>query len=242
MPTFRFFGSLSDEDTSSDSLHPLTHSSAFHRAHGGEGTIMVTKVAEPSAYGVVVQKPNSSVIDRFVEKPVEFVGNRINAGIYLFNPSVLDRIELKPTSIEKEIFPVIAQEGQLHAFDMQGFWMDIGQPKDYLTGTSRDERVRGGGETIGQRSLTRRSAFCPHQEPASTSPISPRRARSSSRTPSSLGSAVATSSLTRRRQSTRRRSSDPTSSSALASRLVLVSDSSDASSWRTRRSRITLGS
>lgn len=55
---------------------------------------MVTKVAEPSAYGVVVQKPNSSVIDRFVEKPVEFVGNRINAGIYLFNPSVLDRIEV----------------------------------------------------------------------------------------------------------------------------------------------------
>ena len=55
---------------------------------------MVTKVAEPSAYGVVVTKPNSTVIDRFVEKPVEFVGNRINAGIYMFNPSVLDRIEV----------------------------------------------------------------------------------------------------------------------------------------------------
>ena len=55
---------------------------------------MVTKVAEPSAYGVVVTKPNSTVIDRFVEKPVQFVGNRINAGIYMFNPSVLDRIEV----------------------------------------------------------------------------------------------------------------------------------------------------
>lgn len=54
----------------------------------------VTKVAEPSNYGVVVTKPNSTVIDRFVEKPVEFVGNRINAGIYLFNPSVLERIEV----------------------------------------------------------------------------------------------------------------------------------------------------
>jgi NDP-sugar pyrophosphorylase family protein len=54
----------------------------------------VTKVAEPSAYGVVVTKPNSTVIDRFVEKPVEFVGNRINAGIYMFNPSVLARIEV----------------------------------------------------------------------------------------------------------------------------------------------------
>lgn len=68
--------------------------SDFHIAHGNEGSIMVTKVAEPSAYGVVVTKPNSTVIDRFVEKPVEFVGNRINAGIYMFNPSVLDRIEV----------------------------------------------------------------------------------------------------------------------------------------------------
>jgi len=54
----------------------------------------VTKVSEPSAYGVVVTKPNSTVIDRFVEKPVEFVGNRINAGIYMFNPSVLSRIQV----------------------------------------------------------------------------------------------------------------------------------------------------
>lgn len=44
--------------------------------------------------------------------------------------------QLKPTSIEKEIFPVIASEGQLHSFDLEGFWMDVGQPKDYLTGPS----------------------------------------------------------------------------------------------------------
>lgn len=66
----------------------------FHVAHGNEGTILVTKVDEPSKYGVVVQVPGKTVIDRFVEKPVEFVGNRINAGIYIFNPSVLKRIEV----------------------------------------------------------------------------------------------------------------------------------------------------
>ena len=41
----------------------------FHRSHGKEGTIMVTKVDEPSKYGVVVCKKDSAVIDRFVEKP-----------------------------------------------------------------------------------------------------------------------------------------------------------------------------
>ncbi|EMR09943.1 mannose-1-phosphate guanyltransferase [Pneumocystis murina B123] len=112
----------------SDFLH-------FHKQHGAEGTIIVTKVEEPSKYGVIVMKPASSEIERFVEKPAEFVSNKINAGIYVFNPSVLKRIPLRPTSIEKEIFPAMANEGQLHSYDLEGYWMDIGQPKDYLTGT-----------------------------------------------------------------------------------------------------------
>lgn len=116
--------------------YPFQELAEFHKKHGNEGTIVVTKVEEPSKYGVVVHKPNHpSRIDRFVEKPVEFVGNRINAGIYILNPSVLNRIELRPTSIEQETFPAICKDGQLHSFDLEGFWMDVGQPKDFLTGT-----------------------------------------------------------------------------------------------------------
>ena len=116
--------------------YPLEELAAFHKAHGEEGTIVVTKVEEPSKYGVVVHKPDHpSRIDRFVEKPVEFVGNRINAGLYILNPSVLDRIELRPTSIEQETFPAMVKDGQLHSFDLEGFWMDVGQPKDFLSGT-----------------------------------------------------------------------------------------------------------
>ena len=28
----------------------------------------------------------------------------------------------------------MAQDGQLYAMELQGFWMDVGQPKDFLTG------------------------------------------------------------------------------------------------------------
>lgn len=116
--------------------YPFKELAAFHKSHGDEGTIVVTKVEEPSKYGVIVHKPNhASRIDRFVEKPVEFVGNRINAGIYILNTSVLKRIELRPTSIEQETFPDMVKDGQLHSFDLEGFWMDVGQPKDFLTGT-----------------------------------------------------------------------------------------------------------
>jgi len=106
----------------------------FHKRHGAEGTIMVTKVDEPSKYGVVISSPEGK-ISQFVEKPQVYVGNKINAGLYIFNPSILNRIQPKPTSIEKEIFPQMAAEGQLYSMVLPGFWMDIGQPKDFLAGT-----------------------------------------------------------------------------------------------------------
>ena len=92
----------------------------FHKQHGKEGTIVVTKVEEPSKYGVVVYDQKTGKIDNFVEKPQEFVSNKINAGLYIFKPSILDRIEIKPTSIEKEVFPFQAADGELYCHELKG--------------------------------------------------------------------------------------------------------------------------
>lgn len=108
----------------------------FHLSHHGEGTLMTTDVEDPSKYGVVLSVKGSTLIDKFVEKPKDYVGNAINAGIYIFNTSMLNRIPDKPTSIEKEIFPPMAAEKQLHSIPLKGFWADVGQPKDFLTGTA----------------------------------------------------------------------------------------------------------
>lgn len=113
---------------------PFENMLRFHQHHGNQGTIVVTKVEEPSKYGVVVYEAESGKIHRFVEKPQVFVSNKINAGMYVFSPTMLQRIQLRPTSIEKEIFPIMAEEGHLFAMELQGFWMDIGQPRDFLTG------------------------------------------------------------------------------------------------------------
>ncbi|KCV71342.1 mannose-1-phosphate guanylyltransferase [Fonticula alba] len=114
---------------------PLSQMAEFHRQHGRAGTIAVTRVEDPSKYGVVVAHPHEpTLVERFVEKPSDFVSNRINAGIYILDISVLDRIELRPTSIEKEIFPSMASDNQLCCMDLEGYWMDVGQPADYLSG------------------------------------------------------------------------------------------------------------
>ena len=52
----------------------------------------------------------------------------------MLNPAVLERIELRLTSIEKETFPLIVRDKGLYAFTLDGYWMDVGQPKDYLRG------------------------------------------------------------------------------------------------------------
>lgn len=58
---------------------PFKELANFHRNHGREGTIIVTKVEEPSRYGVVVYGEGGK-IESFIEKPQEFVSNKINAG------------------------------------------------------------------------------------------------------------------------------------------------------------------
>lgn len=113
--------------------YPLDKMVDFHKSHGKQGTIMVTEVEDPTKYGVVVADANNK-IERFVEKPQKFISNKINAGLYLFNTSMIDRIPTKPTSIEREIFPAMSNEGEIFQMVLPGYWMDIGQPKDYLSG------------------------------------------------------------------------------------------------------------
>ena len=44
---------------------PFKHLLDFHVAHGGEGSLMTTRVKDPTKYGVVLPVPNSSLIDRY---------------------------------------------------------------------------------------------------------------------------------------------------------------------------------
>lgn len=114
--------------------YPFVEMLNFHKTHGKQGTLVVYSVDDPSKYGVVVSNEQAEVL-RFVEKPQKFISNKINSGLYLLSSSMLDRISLRPTSIEREIFPKMAEEGQLCSMVLNSFWMDIGQPKDFLKGT-----------------------------------------------------------------------------------------------------------
>ena len=107
----------------------------LHHDAKAEGTIALTRVPDPSAFGVVPTTDDGRVIE-FVEKPPPgtAVTNAINAGTYVLEPSVLDRIPLGgPVSIERQIFPALAAEGRLYALASDAYWIDAGTPALYLT-------------------------------------------------------------------------------------------------------------
>ena len=106
---------------------------AFHRETGAEATIHLTPVDDPSAYGVVDIDVDGRV-NRFVEKPAPGTApsNLINAGTYVFEPSVLARIPSgRKVSIERETFPMLVEDGTLFALSTDDYWIDTGRPDTF---------------------------------------------------------------------------------------------------------------
>ena len=79
----------------------------FHEASGAQATIALTQVEDPSAFGVVPTRADGEVVG-FIEKPPRDLAptNWINAGIYVLEPALLQRIPPRVNvSIERETFP-----------------------------------------------------------------------------------------------------------------------------------------
>lgn len=106
-----------------------------HRDKGAEATIALTRVKDPTVYGLVETEDDGRV-KRFLEKPSwdEVTTNTVNAGAYVFEPKVLAWIPPGVNhSLERGLFPFLLQGGHgLFGFVHTGYWMDIGTIEKYL--------------------------------------------------------------------------------------------------------------
>jgi len=108
----------------------------LHRANGGIGTLALWKVDDPTRFGIVGLDEEQRVT-QFKEKPKpeEVFSNLINAGSYLFEDSIFDYIPKgRKSSLEREVFPVLANENQLNGFSFEGYFIDAGTPKSWSLG------------------------------------------------------------------------------------------------------------
>jgi mannose-1-phosphate guanylyltransferase len=111
----------------------LTALATLHARKGGMGTIFLTPVEDPRRYGLVELREDGSVAS-FLEKPGEWQGTAlINAGVYVLEHEVLEMIPRgRLFSIERGVFPRLAQAGSLYGYVDRGYWRDIGTPESYL--------------------------------------------------------------------------------------------------------------
>ncbi len=104
-----------------------------HNKNGAIATMALCCVKDPCSFGVV--ELQGDTIKRFVEKPPkgQEPSNLINAGAYVLSPEIFDYIPKgKACSIEREIFPQLVKAGKLVGCRINGLWMDIGKPQEYL--------------------------------------------------------------------------------------------------------------
>lgn len=137
---------------------------AAHREKQAEATIHLIGVEDPSAFGVVEMAGNGSIV-QFVEKPDRGTepSNLINAGTYVFEPSMLDRIAPnEQISIERDTFQRVVSDGGMYGHATDDYWIDAGVPDLY--------RAANLDLLSGRRTHESAEAFAPgaHVDPAAT--------------------------------------------------------------------------
>lgn len=105
---------------------------AFHRSHGRMAT--VTAVRPPARFGSL--RLENGLVREFSEKnPAE--AGWINGGFFVFEPGVFDYLGEDDCVLEREPLERLAADGQLAAFQHEGFW----QPMDTLREKERLEAL-----------------------------------------------------------------------------------------------------
>jgi mannose-1-phosphate guanylyltransferase len=113
----------------------LTAELEQHERGGARATLALYPVDDTSSYGVVPTAEDGAV-EAFIEKGGgEAPTNRINAGAYVIERDVVERIPAgRAVSFEREVFPSLVGEG-LYGYAAAGYWIDIGTPERYLEAT-----------------------------------------------------------------------------------------------------------
>ena len=120
----------------------------LHQKNGGIGTLALWEVEDPTRFGIV-GLDDEQRITQFKEKPApeEVFSNLINAGSYLFEDDIFDYIPLGRSSLEREVFPVLAEDRKLNGFSFDGYFIDAGTPKSWSLGVEASiahQRWKGG--------------------------------------------------------------------------------------------------
>ncbi len=112
----------------------LTKAVQFHKEKGSFATLVLTRVANPLPFGVVITD-EAGRVERFLEKPTwgQVFSDTVNTGIYILEREVLDYIPEKTDfDFSKDLFPLLLSEKKpVFGYIAKGYWQDVGDLKQY---------------------------------------------------------------------------------------------------------------
>ncbi len=128
----------------------------FHRSHGGLVTLFTHPNSHPYDSGVVIADKNGAV-ERWLNKEDErpaFYKNRVNAGIHILSPKVLELSEINidkagKVDLDRQLLKPLCGTGKMFCYDSPEYVKDMGTPerfhqveKDFLSGMIKARNLK----------------------------------------------------------------------------------------------------
>ena len=125
---------------------------SLHNSNGGIGSLGLWEVADPTRFGIV-GIDNENKITQFKEKPkqAEIFSNLVNAGSYIFEEDIFDFMPKGKHSLERDVFPKLAETRQLNGMRFDGYFIDAGTKESWINAVSRcirEARFSNGNTTF----------------------------------------------------------------------------------------------
>jgi mannose-1-phosphate guanylyltransferase len=123
----------------------------YHLSHSSLVTMSLCWLDDPISCGIAALDDHGRIV-RYQEKPQrrEIFSNLINAGIYVFEPAVLDYIEAGVNSdLSLDVLPKIIRDGQpMFGFEYKGYILKFDRPSDWDRSLAFLEHQSSGYEPV----------------------------------------------------------------------------------------------
>ena len=122
---------------------------AFHQKHGGLVTLFTHPNSHPYDSGLIIANKNGSVekwLAKEDERP-QYYRNRVNAGLHVINPKVLELVGINADSVgkvdangkpvkvdlDRQLLKPLAGTGKMFCYDSPEYVKDMGTPERYYS-------------------------------------------------------------------------------------------------------------
>jgi mannose-1-phosphate guanylyltransferase len=104
----------------------------LHAEKKATATLGLWSVEDPTRFGIV-GLDQDFFVTQFKEKPKpeEVFSNYINAGSYIMNEEIFEYMPTGKHSLEREVFPILAEENKLCGLPFEGYFIDAGTPNSW---------------------------------------------------------------------------------------------------------------